>query len=1441
MKRVLSFLLLVVLLVTAIPVAAIYGTETETEGETAVAMTEYDKLYVGADGGKTENGGTLKGLYTAFDLAEAAAIISAGKWHNKMDATGETDATVIDKVGDTWTAGEKAGFGYTWALADWNKDSKSPNAGISLPNDYASLPDFSVEASYTFHPLTDYNSTNKYATVAAFRIDRMAAIGFPTNCYGQTSNANNRSVLRWVITAKASLGHGGNSDPLIKDGATGTRYNFWWDVTSQNTYRANLDANTGVTAFYSKDTNAANAVVGSTEPYVTYGIFYNVGNVATKTFLNPSPLTYDQYAAMGDITDTRVGNISFFNDFPAEAYAIRVYDAVLTEAEKQHNHLIDLLAFYKVALPEGMVNNPALLDTAMASDFYATPFASDENGDSKGYDYSVIKKSLEDAIAALDICTLSVTVGKDVTAIPVVAGDSYTLTPPTVEGHTVFGWYVNGAALALDATVTVTEDTTATLLALPDMKISDEVSARVITATDAGELEKPIVGMRFTADVDRAALDLMASAGITVLGRGILITPKDYVTAAGAFTMEALEQYVSGQSVDAHRAYLNVPSDAFFDVSELAYTIAGGFGDFSQVTQEKNPLFAAIPYLQIDRDGDGEEDDLVYGCYEESKTVRVTSALIHALQNTSVTDPAYAVLQAAYHDFYMQNENGDLPSLDELIEPLDAPVISVKGGTTSEIVWDAVPDANGYIVTVNGRDYPEQTATSFTLPTVGEFTVTVRSAGLFDEFDSLPSNEISLKYGFDEENVVLSFAAISDIHIGNTTGGKKVKDIMLNTYAKYDVDAFMFPGDLTNAQNTGKYNTVKQMAIFAEYVAAGNAEKDLPIVWVLGNHDYPTYALEEELSFTTSLNRKDYTFAVGTTAYDAAMEMLAANNETGNFLSTDAWPLSDTTVPDGFRYNKISGFSFISIDYTHVTADNLTWLGTQMDALVAAEPEKQIFVTSHMPSTHSAQPAALTAFMEAYPQIVYISGHTHVPFQNASNVQERDGFVEIVMGPGNHATYGVSVSSSTYNSYQMKQGAIIEVDANGVMRVKALDYSFTEEEDGSITSTMDQSYQVVEDPMVIRTAYFTAPSATEQSRVIYDTVAATKEDERYFAPYFPDNSEAVFAEFSVTGGKVTFTAAEAANVLRYYTVQLMDMTTNKAVNIYDALAKSYKPSYSLPSYYIYHPTVGHVPDTVTFTLTPETELDASHEYGLYLKGVDDFGNATAQYTFFFAVTGESFMAKGQKMPKLLTTLNVSASGTASGDDYYRTSIKTSTTDVSDFILKVENLTVTQGTSKPKGMALTLVAGSGYAYDNSGFAVAFVNDRVLIYRCGKATGAHTSTGSASFKVAHYVGSAAVSAGSTGFTLRIIKNAENDTLDFYVNGVKAGSQLLIDDAYMLGGENGTNVNYTAFRIGMVPVYNNPVASGSAYTLNVGGNKYYANDNISFTLSYATDYSE
>ena len=163
-------LLLVALLVTGIPVMAVSAADTEATPEYVADITT---LYVGADGSKTANGATLVGLYTAFLGETTAYDLATGKWHNKADVTGATDATLVDTTDSAaWAATANGGLTaglYTQAAYDSAKN----NVRIDLPDAWMADKNFTVKSAAVAYGWLDSKSVGYSQSFDFFRIDLM--------------------------------------------------------------------------------------------------------------------------------------------------------------------------------------------------------------------------------------------------------------------------------------------------------------------------------------------------------------------------------------------------------------------------------------------------------------------------------------------------------------------------------------------------------------------------------------------------------------------------------------------------------------------------------------------------------------------------------------------------------------------------------------------------------------------------------------------------------------------------------------------------------------------------------------------------------------------------------------------------------------------------------------------------------------------------------------------------------------------------------------------------------------------------------------------------------------------------------------------------------------------------------------------------------------------
>ncbi len=335
-KRIISLLILFGTILSLFPVTSIAaeevlpkdetpGTQSETVAEEN-ALTDYDKLYVGANGEKTANGGELIAFYTAMGEDVASVNLTAKTWSDKLGKA--ADATLI---GDGWVTYAEGGFGYDYAYNDLK--SKAGNYGLALPEELL-LPDLYIEtlakvnsfreADGTLLSITKGTYNTSPSNYASFvRIDLLSSlffIGIPR------TGACESHGSRWMLTylAAATIYHAG----------AWSKYKSSNEFVYTNAARANGLMPVAVTSQYERTTDA-----DGTE---TYAVGY-----AIDSRYEMKITAAEKAALAADKTKTvdKAKSLSFFNGIPSDVYAIRVYSAPLTESERDQNAVADILAY----------------------------------------------------------------------------------------------------------------------------------------------------------------------------------------------------------------------------------------------------------------------------------------------------------------------------------------------------------------------------------------------------------------------------------------------------------------------------------------------------------------------------------------------------------------------------------------------------------------------------------------------------------------------------------------------------------------------------------------------------------------------------------------------------------------------------------------------------------------------------------------------------------------------------------------------------------------------------------------------------------------------------------------------------------------------------------------------------------------------------------------
>ena len=327
---------------------------------------------------------------------------------------------------------------------------------------------------------------------------------------------------------------------------------------------------------------------------------------------------------------------------------------------------------------------------------------------------------------------------------------------------------------------------------------------------------------------------------------------------------------------------------------------------------------------------------------------------------------------------------------------------------------------------------------------------------------------------FDENNVVLAFVGMSDIHImidpatsmkgiedeirskGLTPEdlGVDMKKLLEATFHNNEsfqmafpflaeksprgLDALAIPGDLTNNGHQAEIDTL------VKYFTAEPTIKDKPFIFASGNHDLFN---EGDTKFTQRMKA-----SLPATAYAADIKPFGANDS---------------------RHSVVNGIHFIQINVDNYEwsqgvylEPTLRWLEAEMEEASKADPTKPIFVLSHLAITNTVTGSDYTSpdvpemvwacdyikpILDKYPQAFLLSGHTHYSMNNERDIMQ-DRFTMMNIGPLHYLISdndfynlgnGAAQLIDEYDKHP--QAVLFEVDKNGTTRVRCYDCGLGEQ------------------------------------------------------------------------------------------------------------------------------------------------------------------------------------------------------------------------------------------------------------------------------------------------------------------------------------------------------------------------------------------------------------
>lgn len=359
----------------------------------------------------------------------------------------------------------------------------------------------------------------------------------------------------------------------------------------------------------------------------------------------------------------------------------------------------------------------------------------------------------------------------------------------------------------------------------------------------------------------------------------------------------------------------------------------------------------------------------------------------------------------------------------------------------------------------------------------------------------VPSSE---QGGEDEVYDDLKFGVISDLHIhaDMETGVDTNLVTMLTKYKNENVDVILITGDVATTGLKEEYD--KFLAIWdSVFPDPGAAPVRLALT---GNHEF------EQAIFGREEVQDVYDKYMAAYGYDTVNQHIKVNGYHFIGLNSEDSPVNGK--------------------YTAATAD---WLREQLDAAVAENPYRPIFVACHEPLPNTTYGSgwgatatqALYDVLKDYPQVVYFAGHSHRPSENERSIYQ-NLFTAIDVTSMQYVSVEPDVTPS--GAYSAQGGLLVTVE--GVNKQIVVDrYRI----DGD-------SVKKIKNPWKLSLPLKKSTFAYTEAR----------KDERS-APTFADGAAVQVSDLTVNSLKITFPSASHDDYVQGYTVYIKEKGSGNVV------------------------------------------------------------------------------------------------------------------------------------------------------------------------------------------------------------------------------------------------------------------------------------------------------
>lgn len=416
-------------------------------------------------------------------------------------------------------------------------------------------------------------------------------------------------------------------------------------------------------------------------------------------------------------------------------------------------------------------------------------------------------------------------------------------------------------------------------------------------------------------------------------------------------------------------------------------------------------------------------------------------------------------------------------------------------------------------------------------------------------------NYANPKVEFDSSNIVLSFGAVSDVHLDpndafSVTKYENALNILMDR-TKGELDVMTIAGDMS--QNSYRPAIPRKIIELNKKCLSDDTE----FFFVTGNHD-----------------------ASSTDGYSA--DLTSMFEEMAEYLDCD---LPSSQHERGNRHAIINGYHFIGVnmlDYWNsqdamFMDEDLEWLDRELAAARSDAPGKPIFLYTHAAvygTTYGSTEYTgsywgskkIYDHLKDYPEVVNFSGHVHWPVHDNRSIYQKD-FTSLNCGEIYYmAIDGAQTGLTSEQTKQLANGYLVQVDINNNIKLTRLDF---------------MTNKVIKDPF-----YISAPDMKNKTHLLRYNPEYLKLFNK--APEFAKGSK-ITTSLSDSKMNVTFPAADDDDMVNNYLIEVKSIPSGHFT--FERWFSDFY-LYSKPSEY---------PDSYTRTVSVNMGTDIDYEVKVYAE------------------------------------------------------------------------------------------------------------------------------------------------------------------------------------------------------------------------------------------------